>query len=98
FAALVLTGVLALYWLIKPLGWMGKGAIALAVFLLAIPLIYTYALTPTMGALGLELTPFSLPQALPLEMNQLHRDYFGLEALKLGIGAGLFGICYRLTN
>ena len=99
FAALVLTGVLALFSLLQPVGRVGKWAIALSVFLMAIPLIYTYALTPTMSALGLEFIPFDLSdlhQAVPPTMNQLHRDYFGLEALKFGLSGALFFLCYRL--
>ena len=99
FAALVLTGVLALYSLIQPSGRVGKWAIALSVFLFAIPLIYTYALTPTMSALGLEFVPFDLSEihrAVPAGMNSLHRDYFGLEALKFGLAGALFVLCYRL--
>ncbi|NEP55262.1 MAG: hypothetical protein F6K65_43370 [Moorea sp. SIO3C2] len=99
FAALVLTGVLALYSLLQPMGRVGKWAIALAVFLLAIPLIYTYALTPTMSALGLEFIPFDLStlhHTIPVAMNHLHRDYFGLEALKFGLAGALFILCYRL--
>ena len=97
FAALVLTGVLALYSLLRPVDRLGRWAIGVAIFLVAIPLIYTYALTPTMSALGLELTPFALTHQFPAAMNQLHRDYFGLEAIKLGLGCVLFGLCYRLT-
>ena len=99
FAALVLTGVLALYSLLRPMGQVGKWAIALAVFLFAIPMIYAYALTPSMSALGLEFVPFDLSnlhQTVPVAMDQLHRDYFGLEALKLGLAGGLFVLCYRL--
>lgn len=99
FAALVLTGVLALYSLLHPMGRVGKWAIALAVFLLAIPLIYTYALTPTMSALGLEFIPFDLSdlhRTIPGAMTQLHRDYFGLEGLKFGLAGALFVLCYRL--
>lgn len=99
FAALVLTGVLALYSMLQPMGRVGKWAIALAVFLLAIPLIYTYALTPTMSALGLEFIPFDLSElhrTIPGVMTQLHRDYFGLEALKFGLAGTLFVLCYRL--
>ncbi|MEM9216716.1 MAG: hypothetical protein AAGD25_20495 [Cyanobacteria bacterium P01_F01_bin.150] len=99
FAALVLTGVLALYSMLRPTGQMGKWAITLAVFLLAIPLIYTYALTPSMSALGLEFVPFDLSelrQAIPVTMDQLHRDYFGLEALKFGLAGGLLVLSYRL--
>lgn len=98
FAALVLTGVLALYHLLQPSGRVSKWAIALAVFLMAIPLIYTYALTPAMSALGLELSPTAIADIhhmVPPAMNQLHRDYFGLEALKLGLSAALFALCYR---
>jgi len=98
FAALVLTGVLALFFLLQPTHPVGRGAIALAIFLLAVPLIYTYALMPNMSALGLELAPFSLPDQFASAMGHLHRDYFGLEALKLMIGASLFGWCYRLSG
>ncbi|NEQ98428.1 MAG: hypothetical protein F6K30_17195 [Cyanothece sp. SIO2G6] len=98
FAALVLTGVLALYFLLQPTHPIGRGAIALAVFLVAIPLIYTYALMPHMSALGLDLSPFSLSDQLATSMAQLHRDYFGLEIFKLALGGSLFGLCYRLAG
>jgi len=96
FAALVLSGVLGLYSLMRPTGRGAKVAIALAVFLFSIPLIYTYALTPSMSALGLDLTPFSMGDGLSSAMVRLHRDYFGLEAIKLGVGAVLLGLCYRM--
>ncbi|MGK7891141.1 MAG: hypothetical protein AB4042_17570 [Leptolyngbyaceae cyanobacterium] len=98
FAALVLTGVLALYFLLQPTHPVGRGAIALAMFLLAIPLIYTYALMPNISALGLDLTPFSLSEQFSTAISQLHRDYFGLELFKLATGGVLFGLCYRLSE
>lgn len=72
-----------------------RTAIVLSLILLAIALIDTYALTPHMSALGMQLNLFEPAAEVPSGMNLLHQGYFGLEALKLGICATLLGWCYR---
>jgi hypothetical protein len=62
--------------------------IALAILLFVIPLIYMYALSPEMSALGMDLDLFS-PAAIPTGMNQMHQGYFALEILKLVLGGTL---------
>ncbi len=61
--------------------------LAIAVTLLVIPLIYTYDLTPSMSALGVQLNLFETA-TVPEHMDQLHELYWGLEVLKL-VAAGL---------
>lgn len=61
--------------------------LATAALLLVIPLIYTYGLTPSMSALGLQLNLFETA-TVPEQMDQLHHAYWGLEFLKLS-AAGL---------
>ena len=90
--ALILTGLLVAHQArtdhtVMDSGIRSRWAIELALGLMAIVLVMTYALTPAMGALGVSLNAFE-PAALPVGMNQLHLLYFGLEALKL-IGCGL---------
>ncbi len=91
--ALLLTGLLVAHQgrtdqTVMDSGIRSRWAIELAMGLLAIVLVFTYALTPAMGALGVSLNAFETAAALPEGMNQLHLLYFGLEALKL-IGCGL---------
>ncbi|MFH7245432.1 MAG: DUF4149 domain-containing protein [Spirulina sp.] len=90
--ALLLTGLLVTHQgrtdqTVMDSGIRSRWAIELAMGLLAIVLVFTYALTPAMGALGVSLNAFE-PAAVPAGMDQLHLLYFGLEALKL-IGCGL---------
>lgn len=87
-AAVVLTGVLALA-VSHPFrreGW----AIALAVLLLGIPLIYTYWLMPEMIATGAQLDLFGDRFAMSPTMNWLHGGYWSLEILKIVAGLWLF--------
>lgn len=88
-AALVLTGMLILR-----NGVGDRWQIYLAAGLLAIPLIYTYGLTPEMGALGLQLDQFQV-QETPALMNQMHGGYWLLEVLKLGMASALLKANYR---
>jgi len=69
-------------------GLRSRWALEVAAGLLAIGLVFTYLLTPAMGALGADLNPFAPRLALPVGMDQLHALYFGLEGLKL-VGCGL---------
>ncbi len=61
--------------------------LATAALLMAIPLVYTYGLTPNMSALGIQLNLFETA-TIPTQMDQLHHVYWGLELLKL-TAAGL---------
>jgi hypothetical protein len=61
--------------------------LAIAALLLVIPLVYTYGLTPSMSALGIQLSVFDAA-TVPEQMDQLHQTYWGLEFLKLA-AAGL---------
>jgi uncharacterized membrane protein len=95
-AGLVATGLMVL----SNLGnGFGKGrrttAIILSLVLLAIALIDTYALTPHMSALGMQLNLFESAAEVPTEMNLLHQGYFVLEALKLSVGGTLLTWCYQ---
>lgn len=88
-AAVVLTGALALQLggdrpAVMP-GW----AIALSLILFAIPIIYTYSLTPEMSALGLNLNQFDSSVTVPSEMELLHGSYWGLELCKFALAASV---------
>jgi hypothetical protein len=65
-------------------GWV----LPLAVVLMAIALIYTYALTPTMSALSLQLNWLTANSTLSNTMQYMQVSYWALEALKLA-GVGL---------
>ncbi|PSR18179.1 hypothetical protein C8255_08675 [filamentous cyanobacterium CCP3] len=69
-------------------GLRSRWATEIAVVLLGITLVLTYAIAPAMGALGASLDPFATATAVPPAMNHMHGLYFGFEALKLlGCGA-----------
>ncbi|WP_035984538.1 hypothetical protein [Leptolyngbya sp. KIOST-1] len=69
-------------------GIRSRWATEIAVALLAITLVLTYAIAPAMGALGASLDPFATTAAVPAAMDHMHGLYFALEALKLlGCGA-----------
>ena len=91
-AGLLLTGVLALgntHVVRRAIQW----CLPLTIGLLAIVLICTYYLTPTMSALGAELNLFE-PATAPVLMNQMHLQYWLLELMKLvGLGLLLGRIC-----
>ncbi|WP_341733795.1 hypothetical protein [Microcoleus sp. EPA2] len=92
-AALAMTGLMVLSNLSSDLGKQSRTAIILSLVLLAIALIDTYALTPQMSALGMQLNLFDSAE-VPTSMNLLHKGYFALEAVKLAIGAALLSWCY----
>ena len=94
-AALVLTGVLVLRWMQPIYSRKGYAGALLAALLVAIALLYTYALTPQMSALGLELDLFNTTLEVPAGMNQLHGSYWALEVLKFVSGGLLLNLCYR---
>jgi hypothetical protein len=94
--ALVLTGLLVLRGTQEAFAAAeGRRSLVLAVFLLAIALIYTYFLTPEMSALGLQLNLFDAALETPAGMNQLHEGYWVLEVCKLVAAGTLLRWCYR---
>lgn len=94
-AASAATGLMVLSNLAGGSSKRSRTAILLSLILLAIALIDTYALTPQMSALGIQLNLFEPAAEVPSAMNLLHQSYFGLEMLKLAIGGTLLGWCYR---
>ena len=93
-AALATTGLMVLSNLSSGFGKQSRTAIILSLVLLTIALIDTYALTPQMSALGMQLNLFDTAE-VPAGMNLLHQGYFVLEAVKLAVGATLLGWCYQ---
>jgi len=94
-AALATTGLMVLSNLSSGFGKQSRTVIILSLVLLAIALIDTYALTPQMSALGMQLNLFDSTVEVPTGMNLLHQGYFVLEAVKLAIGGTLLGWCYQ---
>ncbi len=93
-SGLVATGLMVLTNLFGDFGKRSRTAILLSLVLLAIALIDTYALTPQMSALGMQLNLFDTVE-VPTSMSLLHQGYFALEAVKLAVGATLLGWCYQ---
>jgi Domain of unknown function (DUF4149) len=94
-AGLATTGLMVLSNLGNGFGKRSRTAIILSLVLLAIALIDTYALTPHMSALGMQLNLFESAAEVPTGMNLLHQGYFVLEALKLAVGGTLLTWCYQ---
>ena len=94
-AALATTGLMVLSNLSSGFGKQSRTVIILSLVLLAIALIDTYALTPQMSALGMQLNLFDSTVEVPTGMNLMHQGYFVLEAVKLAIGGTLLGWCYQ---
>lgn len=94
-AASAATGVMVLSNLSNGFGKRSRTAIVLSLILLAIALVDTYALTPQMSALGMQLNLFDSTAEVPAGMNLLHQSYFALEAVKLSVGAALLSFCYK---
>jgi Domain of unknown function (DUF4149) len=94
-AGLATTGLMVLSNLGNGFGKRSRTAIILSLVLLAIALIDTYALTPHMSALGMQLNLFESAAEVPTGMNLLHQGYFVLEALKLAVGGTLLSWCYQ---
>lgn len=94
-AALALTGLLVLHNTQDAYRPVGHKVIILAVLLLTIALIYTYALTPQMSALGMHLNLFEPSTAMPVGMTQMHESYWVLEAIKLIASGTLLSWCFR---
>ncbi len=94
-AALIATGLMVLNNLSSGFGKQSRTAIILSLVLLAIALIDTYALTPQMSALGMQLNLFDSTAEVPTGMNLLHQGYFALEAVKFAVGGTLLSFCYQ---
>jgi hypothetical protein len=62
--------------------------------LVAIPLVYTYFLTPNLSGFGL-LDPLNAVSGLPPGMMPLQMGYWILEVFKLAIGFTLLRWCFR---
>jgi hypothetical protein len=85
-AGLILTGLLIL-WRQLPSNQGNMTLLTLlAVGLIAIAALYTYYLSPQMGAIGLQMSQAETP-SLVTEMNVFHGFYAILEVLKL-VGLG----------
>ncbi|MFB2981404.1 hypothetical protein [Microseira sp. BLCC-F43] len=93
-AALVLTGTLALAHTQSKSEKSHSQAIILSIILMLVALVYTYALTPQMSALGLNLNLFEPAVEVPGTMNVLHSGYWVLEILKLVAGGAVIRWCY----
>ena len=94
-AALVMTGVLVLDRIHFLAGSKSRTAIFLSFILLTLALVYTYALTPEMSALGLNLNLFDPVTEVPGKMSALHESYWVMEVIKLVTGCGILSLCYR---
>jgi hypothetical protein len=97
-AAVVISAALALY---KVKAFSRPGliwAMGLPLLLLTIALLYTYDLTPTMSALGMQLDWFTPAAEVPVAMGQLHQSYWMLELLKLVAAGTLFNFYYRIQQ
>lgn len=97
-AALILTGLLVLRRPARPFGVVISGsqcrwAVALGTVLMIISLIYTYGLTPEMGALGLSLDAFAPTAELPTTMIWMQGLYWLLEGIKLASLGGILALC-----
>jgi hypothetical protein len=69
-----------------------------AIVLIGIAAIYTFALTPYMSGLGIDLDILETAKSIPTEMNGMHSIYWVLEASKLGIAAMLLFQCDRIDR
>jgi hypothetical protein len=97
-AAATLTGVLVLRYTRHPWHRPGLVSLWLAGLLLAIALIDTYTLTPSMSALGLNLNWFTPTAATPSAMDQLHLSYWLLDLTKLTAGGILLWLYNRVSS
>lgn len=61
----------------------------LTFLLLAVPLIYTYVLTPEMSAIGMQLNLIESARSPVCQISPWHQLYWGLEVLKLGLCGAL---------
>lgn len=85
-AAAVLTCILGLRYTRHRWNRPGQFTLVASILLVAIALIDTYGLTPSMSALGLQLNWFT-PTETPSLMDELHLSYWLLDLVKLsGVG------------
>lgn len=75
--------------------WLGRGAIFLAIVMLAVSLIDTYFLTPQMSAIGMQLNLFEATSGIPAGMGLMHSIYWLLDVIKLLVGSLLIAVCWR---
>ncbi len=94
-SGVIATGLMVLSNLFGDFGKRSRTAIILSLVLLTIALIDTYALTPQMSALGMQLNLFDSTAEIPTGMNLLHQGYFALEAVKFAVGGTLLSFCYQ---
>jgi hypothetical protein len=97
-AALILTSVLVLQNLHISVSSIRPAIVALAFVLFVISLVYTYALTPEMSALGLHLDLFAPSLSVPSAMYQMQYVYWALEAFKLVASGVLLSTYYRTAS
>ena len=98
-AAIALTAVLGLRYSQHPWHRPGQLSVILASLLVAIALIDTYALTPTMSALGLNLDNVAIAvSGAPAGMNALHLSYWVLDLLKIAVVGSLCWLYQRLPH
>ncbi len=94
-SAVVLTGSIALGYRHEISRLSERWVVAIAAVLMAIVLMQTYWLAPTMAGLGASLSWASPAVAPPASMMLWHGSYFGLETLKLVLSVSLLGLCAR---
>ncbi len=97
-AAIALTIVLGLRYSQHPWRRPGQLSLILSVLLVAIAAIDTYALTPTMSALGLHLNWFLPASDVPVGMDSLHMSYWVLDLIKISSVGALWWLYQRMTN
>jgi hypothetical protein len=97
-AGAVLSSILALSNLDRLNVVTGRKMLVSAGMLLAIALSYTFALTPYMSGLGMDLDILATTKSLSAEMGQMHSMYWVLEASKLGIAGLLLSMCNRAAT
>ncbi|MBK4732225.1 DUF4149 domain-containing protein [Oxynema sp. CENA135] len=97
-AAVVLTGLLTMVYRHRSERNWGKTEVILSVILLGIVLAQTYALTPQMSALGIQLNWLDREVSVPAIMDGMHESYWFLELVKLGCGGFLLSWLYRKTK
>ena len=79
----------------NPTSWLSRGAVVLAILLLAVSLIDTYFLTPQMSAIGMQLNLFETTSTIPAGMGLMHGVYWLLDGVKLLVGSLLISFCLR---
>ncbi|HEY9810094.1 MAG TPA: DUF4149 domain-containing protein [Halomicronema sp.] len=96
-AALVITGCLVVKNTQNFRSNWSNPAIIISLLLLTITLIDTYALTPTMSGMGMQLNLFE-PATVPAGMNLMHQSYWALELLKIMAAGALLNLGLRKAS